>query len=174
MAHTNQFHLEFSFSPQVPPSTKVYLSPSPDKLMQSGYNIPVTVSVPSSQKTKDNSDGISSVTTMALFDTGASRTSIGTKLASYLGLIPIGMSPSLTAAGIMQTPDYAVNISFPGTELSSFINLPVGSCNLPLQIAEDGSIPVIPNNFGLLLGRDIMARWNIVWNGPTSTVFISD
>jgi hypothetical protein len=25
-----------------------------------------------------------------------------------------------------------------------------------------------------LIGRDVMSRWNIVWNGPTSTVFISD
>jgi hypothetical protein len=30
------------------------------------------------------------------------------------------------------------------------------------------------NPIGILIGRDIMSRWNIVWNGPTSTVFISD
>jgi hypothetical protein len=36
------------------------------------------------------------------------------------------------------------------------------------------SNPNDPRNFGVLLGRDVMARWNIVWNGLTSTVFISD
>jgi len=30
------------------------------------------------------------------------------------------------------------------------------------------------DNFGVLIGRDIMARWNIVWNGPSSCVFIAD
>jgi len=24
------------------------------------------------------------------------------------------------------------------------------------------------------IGRDVMARWNIVWDGPMSTVIISD
>ena len=71
-------------------------------------------------------------------------------------------------------PNYAVDISFPGAKLSPFINLPIGSCNLPFKINDDGKIMISPQNFGLLIGRDIMSRWNIVWNGPTSTVFILD
>lgn len=44
--------------------------------------------------------------------------------------------------------------------------------SIALNISSDH--PVDFNNFGLLIGRDIMSRWNIVWNGPTSTVLVSD
>lgn len=50
-------------------------------------------------------------------------------------------------------------------------NLQIGSCNLNFQLNSNLNNP---RNFGILLGRDVMSRWNIIWNGPSSTVIISD
>ena len=112
------------------------------------------------------------------FDTGATRTSIDSRLASKLGLSPIGFTTSNTAAGPQGTPDYAIDMSFM-SNLRPFLDLRVGSCNLPFDLNEaqsssDFKKPLNPQNIGLLIGRDIMAFWNITWNGPTSTVFVSD
>lgn len=174
MAHINRITAGVNITPQLPKGTKIALNMSPDPLMQTGFNIPISISTPSSAKTLNPDIAIRSATVMAHFDTGASKTSIDTSLAQYLGLTPVGVSPIHTAAGKVDMPNFAVDITFPGFKLAPFINLPIASCKLPFQIGPSGSIEVTPQNFGLLIGRDMMSRWNIVWNGPTSTVFISD
>jgi hypothetical protein len=111
---------------------------------------------------------------MAHFDTGANITSIDLALAKYLKLIPMGQSNQKTAAGISKpTPNFVIDLSF-RVPLLPFPNLQIGSCDLGFDLQHCLSNPNDPVNFGILLGRDVMARWNIVWNGPTSTVFISD
>ena len=111
-----------------------------------------------------------SVTVMGHFDTGASTTSIDIKLAELLGLIPVGTSAIYTANGKAKTKSYIVSIGFPNTNLKPFDKLQINSCNLGFDISKNSNA----QNFGILIGRDIMSRWNIVWNGPTSSVFISD
>lgn len=174
MAHFNRLTAGVNITPQPPKGTKITLNAAPLPLMQTGFNMPVSISTPSSAKTLNPDIVIRSATIMAHFDTGASKTSIDTGLAKHLGLTPVGVSPIHTAAGKVNMPNYAVDITFPGSNLSPFINLPIGSCKLPFQIGSSGQIEITPQNFGLLIGRDMMSRWNIVWNGPTSTVFISD
>jgi len=107
---------------------------------------------------------------MGHFDTGASSTSIDINLARQLNLVPIGASTRQTAGGSHTTPDFYIDFSFPGTDLRPFHNLKIGSCTLRYN-AENG---LDQRNFGILIGRDVMSRWNIVWNGPSSTVFIHD
>lgn len=111
---------------------------------------------------------------MAHFDTGASITSIDINLASHLFLNATGQSISHTASGAHQMPTFAIDLSFPNTNLLPFSNLQIGSCHLNFNIKNCEQNPNDPKNFGLLIGRDIMSKWNIVWNGPTSTVFIND
>jgi hypothetical protein len=110
---------------------------------------------------------------MAHLDTGASITSIDISLAKHLKLIPTGQSVSKTAKGPQLMPDFVIDLSFRAT-LSPFFNLQIGSCDLGFNLQQCLSDPNDSVNFGILIGRDIMSRWNIVWNGPTSTVFISD
>lgn len=173
MSHIHQISAQLNSSVKLPSGTQLKLTLTHIPLMQTGFNIPVSISTPKNPN-PENIQDIKSATVMAHFDTGASKTSIDTKLAEFLGLVPVGAGMIHTASGKVQMPNYAVDISFPGAKLSPFINLPIGSCNLPFQINDDGRIIVSPQNFGLLIGRDVMSRWNIVWNGPTSTVFISD
>jgi len=133
--------------------------------MLDGLNISVLVSTASVYRTP-NDLSVNSSQILAHFDTGATKTSIDIGLARLLDLIPIGESPSHTAAGLRQATNFVVDLSFPATNLQPFKNLQISSCEL--------ANPNIPLKFKMLLGRDIMARWNIVWDGPSSTVIISD
>ncbi|HNW82991.1 MAG TPA: retropepsin-like aspartic protease [bacterium] len=174
MAIINQFNIGIKMPPQVPQGTQVSLSITPQPLMFRGLNLPVEISTASAFRQPPNPLPLTSIVVLAHFDTGASITSIDLSLAKHLGLNPTGQAISHTAAGAQNTPTFAVDISFPNTNLTPFQNLQIGSCQLPfnLQLALKGSGNA--QNFGLLIGRDIMSRWNIIWNGPSSSVTISD
>jgi hypothetical protein len=109
---------------------------------------------------------------MGHLDTGASKTSIDINLANHLRLNPTGDSTIVTASGPIRMPDFSIDLSFANTSLSPFVNLKISSCKLGFDLSNTS--PNDQKNFGILLGRDIMSLWNIVWNGPTSTVFIYD
>lgn len=174
MAHLQNMAAQLRTNPPLPPGIALNLSFTPQALVQSGFNFLVSISPSSLSKRTNPTAESKTVTVMAHFDTGASQTSIDTGLADYIGLSAVGIAPIHTAAGLVQMPNYAVDISFPNTNLASFTNLPISSCKLPFTIEPSGAIALNAKNFGILIGRDIMSRWNIVWNGPTSTVFVSD
>ena len=137
--------------------------------------MPVEISTSTAYvKSTKTAQALNSITVMAHFDTGAIPTSIDISLATHLNLIPTGSGTSMTAAGEQIMPNYAIDISFPNTPLRSFTNLNIGSCNLPFDI--DGNLLNTNNpvNFGILLGRDIMSSWNIIWNVPTSSIISFD
>jgi hypothetical protein len=167
-------HLTFGFHiDPVPPGMKFLTKVDHTQLCLLGLNMPVEISTATVFRTLPNNVSLSSVLAMAHFDTGASVTSIDMRLAKHLNLIATGQSNSRTAAGPQSTPDFVIDLSF-RAKLSPFVNLQIGSCDLGFDLQQCLSNPNDPKNFGILIGRDIMARWNIVWNGPTSTVFISD
>ena len=169
------YHPNFgiNITPSLPPGTKVGFNISPFPLFVLGLNIPVAISTATADSSNPEFDKtlISSASVMAHLDTGATITSIDIKLAEYLKLISTGSKDSLTAGGKITMPTYAIDLYFPNTTLSPFINLPIGSCNLNFDINKSINDP---QNFAILLGRDVLSRWNIVWNGPTSTVLIND
>jgi len=112
---------------------------------------------------------------MSHFDTGASITNIDVRLAEHLSLTPIDNIIQGTANGEKELTKYAIDLSFPNTHLKSFLNLEIGSCQLAhfnLQKALDN--PMDMKNFGVLIGRDIMSNWLIVWNGTQSIININD
>jgi len=146
---------------------------SPRQLFRSGFNIPVEISTASIFREPPLSMRLSSIITLAQVDTGASYTSIDINLAKHLNLLVMGQSESRTASGLQIMPNFAIDINFPNTKLSPFYNVRISSCKLGFDLSKN-SVTLADQNFGLLIGRDIMTRWNIIWNGPTSTVIISD
>jgi hypothetical protein len=154
-----------------PPHSAIRLSPV--LLSWLGLNLQVLISTASafSQYRQNEAADKPSITIMAHLDTGASKTAIDIKLADYLNLNVLGEETIHTAGGPHGVKTYAIDLQFPNTDLTGFMNLQINSCHLPFDIAANLNDP---RNFGLLIGRDIMSRWNIVWNGPTSTVFIND
>jgi len=159
-------NIGFQTSPPLPQNTKVVLNTSPLPLMLNGVNIPVIISTASVYRLPNDPSSVKTAQILAHFDTGATKTSIDIGLAKQLNLIPTGQSPSHTAAGLRQAADFVIDLGFPGQTLRPFINLQISSCVL--------ANPAMSLNFMMLLGRDIMSRWNIVWDGPSSTVIISD
>jgi hypothetical protein len=169
----NHHSFGFNITPPLPPGSKILTRVDPTQLRLMGMNIPVEISTATVFRKPPNSVSLSSVLVMAHLDTGASNTSIDITLAKSLKLIPTGQSISKTAAGPSLMPNFVIDLSF-RVPLSPFFNLQIGSCDLGFDLQQCLSNPNNLGNFGILIGRDIMARWNIVWNGPTSTVFISD
>lgn len=159
-------NISFQTSPSLPSNTKVSIVTAPFPLLFDGLNIPVIISTASAYQSPIDPNSIKTAQILAHFDTGATKTSIDIELAKELNLIPIGESPSHTAAGLRQATDFVIDLGFPSTNLRSFVNLQISSCNL--------SNPSMPLKFKMLLGRDVMSHWSIVWDGPSSTVIISD
>lgn len=174
MGSFRQHNFGFQINPPLPHDTQVGVIMSPDRLQLLGLNMPVEISTASADRQPPTPLALNSIVTMAHFDTGASITSIDVNLARHLNLIATGESISHTAAGAHRIPTFAVDLSFPNTDLSPFSNLQIGSCRLYFNIRNCQENPNDPQNFGLLIGRDIMSKWNIVWNGPSSTIFIND
>ena len=167
MAHYNGFHTNLDVSPSLDNNQKINVTHSPDNLSGLGFNIPVMITGAAYDK---NNREAKNIIVTAHLDTGASITAVDEKIAETLGLRPLGTNKLLTANGLREARNYFVNISFPNTNLRSY-KIFVNDCKLPFN---GNASDMNPQNFGVLLGRDIMSFWNIIWNGPSSTVFISD
>ncbi len=167
MAHSNHFNIAFNQTQQ-----GLGVFHTPQLLANLGLNLLVELSTASAFTNKNIEKKSCSI--LGLVDTGATRTSIDKTLAQQLNLIPIGMSTAITAAGPQKTNDYAVDLTFIGSQLRPVLNLRVGSCTLNFDFKKAKENARNPKNIGLLIGRDVMSRWNLTWHGPTSTVFISD
>jgi len=152
-----------NIEPPLQKDTKFSLDVSHIPLLHNGLNMNVIVSTASIFGLHNIPHSIISAQVLAHFDTGASITSIDIELAKQLNLVPIGQSPSNTAAGLRNATNFIIDIAFPGTDLRPFKNLQISSCNL--------SAPSMRLPFKLLLGRDVMSRWNIMWDGPSSTIY---
>lgn len=178
MAHQVQIHTRVNFNTLPNGQTRVGgTSHGPHSLQNMGYNMLVELSTASAfLNSNPNARPVQrqSITVVAHFDTGATKTSIDASIAQHLGLIPTGQSTHRTASGQQTTFDYAVDMSFIGSSLKPFLNLRVGSCQLGFNLQQALTVPNDGRNLGLLIGRDVMANWNVTWHGPTSTVFISD
>jgi len=173
MARLSQINLQVN--PPLPQGVTAGISQSPLQLAQWGMNLLVEISTASAFLTPPNANVRSTTTVMGHIDTGASMTSLDQNLAHHLGLVSVGQGRNATANGFSVVSHYAVDIAFLNSALSSIQNLLVSSCQLPhFRLQQALQNPIQPVNFGILIGHDILARWNLTWHGPTSTVFISD
>ena len=136
-------------------------------LVQLGAHIPVSVSMPSALKAD-----VGEIKPRLVFghiDTGATHTCIDISLANEIGLPQIGFSESFTASGKQKTPTFAVDLVLPSLDQKSYKNMGICSCSLPYKLEEEPS----PRNFGILIGRDILAGWVLIWDGAASSVTVS-
>lgn len=175
MSHHNHFSIGFNITPTPPTGTRVGINWTSAPLAQLGLNFLIEISTASAFLNIQNPPPRRTIAVMAHLDTGASLTSIDSSIATHLGLIPTGHSRIATAAGFAQVSNYATDLAFINSSLKSIQNLQISSCQLPhFNLNNALQNPNVPQNFGVLIGRDIMSLWNITWHGPTSTVLISD
>lgn len=175
MAHQFQLSLNLNFSPNPPPGTTVAVQHSPIPLERQGFNLLVEISTSSAFLTLPNAPARKTIAVMAHFDTGASMTTVDTEIAAHLNLLPTGRQKTSTAGGLINNNTYAVDLVFLNSQLRGVQNLQIGSCPLPhFNLNSAISNPADLTNFGVLIGRDLMSKWNITWHGPTSTILLSD
>ena len=170
----SSINVEFRTDPPLPVGAKVDVALNSAHLQKYGFVIPVIIQTPAALCAPPLSKPIKSILVMALIDTGASETCISEDLANALGLTSVGFSTRITATGPVTTLDYAVDILFPNSGVRSFENLKIGSCKLPYNHNLPDEQRMENSNFGILIGRDMMARWSVVWNGPASSVTITE
>ncbi|GBU22793.1 hypothetical protein R80B4_02705 [Fibrobacteres bacterium R8-0-B4] len=164
------YHKPFFIS-DPPPSldVKIQLEYTPFPLYDQGVSIPVSVS--SAKIIAGENEDLLQAKVCALLDTGATNSAIDKRLATDLQLKPVGKHEVRTANGTLIVPSYIVDLIFLDSPLSTVEHLLISEC----MLGYDPNAPHdAPHNFAMLLGRNVMARWNIVWNGPSSTVIISD
>ncbi len=147
---------------------------SPEILQQTGFCFPVAMSVASAENQASGAKPPNFISLMAHFDTGTNDTIIDVSIPRRLGLLSVGKKYRHTGGGRIESANYVIDLSFPNTALKPFHNLSVGTCALPFRLEENEQNPENCKNFGILIGRDVMSHWTIIWNGPTSTVIITD
>ena len=99
----------------------------------------------------------------ALIDTGARRTVITPLAAKRCGLVSV--SPTkifVVGGGEVQGAVYSAQVVFPGTPLASWPVIEIVGANLHHPEIE------------CLIGRDILRRWIMEYDGPSGQLVISE
>lgn len=101
--------------------------------------------------------------TMAMIDTGAAYSLVDPKIAKTLKLQPRDVPRVIFAGEEHRREEYVINIEFPGNKdhLKPFLDVRV--VNRPIE-----------PGVGCLLGRNVLARWEIMYNGRTGEVRIRE
>jgi Aspartyl protease len=102
----------------------------------------------------------------ALVDTGASATAVDQTIFDTLGIQQIDTIPTSTPHGASTSPVYPANFTFPGLNLTDMPMERVIGCNLKWTNIEGKEVI-------MLLGRDLLRYFLMVYNGLSSDLFLS-
>ena len=140
---------------------------SPAGLQVTGPVLPVQVEVPSALAAQLQHAGQALPTPVAgfaLIDTGASVSCVDAAVIQQLGVQPVGTAQVGTAGGPQSQAIYPARLVFPGTNIPPVdFNHLIGS-NLSGQIVAGHQGPLI-----VLLGRDILQHFVVIYNGPAGS-----
>ena len=146
---------------------KVVLTWNPFDIMDRGPLIDVCVMNSADVLKSWREDGLECpepVKMKALLDTGASITAISKTYANYCRLRQTGEGSKITAIGAEHLCwEHAGAISFPGTNLRSFDSIRIRSVVFEKE-------PF----YAVLIGRDILRNWTLVFDGRSRSVTITD
>ena len=99
----------------------------------------------------------------ALVDTGAFATAVDESIFTALGVPPIDKVPTGTPHGAGRSNVYPASVTFPGMNVTDMPMERVIGCQLRWKTREDKEII-------MLLGRDLLQYFLLVYNGPSSDV----
>jgi len=94
--------------------------------------------------------------TDALVDLGAARTILTPNAVQKAGLVKIDQTNLATVGGTLKADIYAASLQFP-SGLCAIETIPIVSCELGYPL------------FHCLLGRDVLSRWILNYDGPAGT-----
>jgi len=104
----------------------------------------------------DPSSGARFLQTDALVDLGAARTILTPNAVQKAGLVKIDQTNLATVGGTLKADIYAASLQFP-SGLSAIETIAIVCCELQYPL------------FHCLLGRDVLSRWILNYNGPAGT-----
>jgi hypothetical protein len=145
--------------------------PFPQGLQLAGPCLPVQVEVPPALAAQLQQTGQvvpAPAAGFALIDTGASVSAVDAAVIQQLNVQPIGMVPVGTAGGPQQQATYPARFTFPGTPLPAIDFGSLLGANLAGQMVPGHQGPLIA-----LLGRDLLQRFVLVYNGPGAMFSLS-
>jgi hypothetical protein len=102
----------------------------------------------------------------ALVDTGAFATAVDQSIFDALGIQQIDTIPTSTPHGAGTSPVYPASLTFPGLNLTDMPMERVIGCNLKWTNIEGKEVI-------MLLGRDLLKYFLMVYNGVSSDLFLS-
>lgn len=135
----------------------------PSVLAHQGPNIPVELSIPDALANYFSQQNVAipaPLTGVALIDTGASITCVDISIIQSLNIQPIGTTTVYTPQGNATQQLFPIKLSFPGTAIVISLNAVLGSV-------------LLAQNIGALIGRDILSRCVLVYNGPLGSFSFS-
>jgi hypothetical protein len=135
-------------------------------LTQTGPLVSVEIGVPAALKQHLGEKGLaipSAVSGFALVDTGAFATAVDHSVFDSLGVPHIDEIPTFTPHGPGTSKVYPANVSFPGMNVADMPMERVVGSTLKWKTPEDQEII-------MLMGRDLLQYFLLVYNGPSSDV----
>lgn len=135
------------------------------ELRRTGPKITITIGHPKATRALAQQEGVElskALTIEALIDTGASRTVINPQVAVTCGLRQTGQARISSAGHITARQEFAGALHFPGQELNGFDPMSLVACPLPEQ------------DVSCLLGRDVLERWNLTYDGRSGLVEVEE
>jgi len=135
--------------------------PNPAILMRAGPLLQVEVAIPAALENYLQAHGSpipDPIAGWALIDTGASRTGVHGETIAALGVNPIGLATVGTAGGQRQQRVYPARFRFPDARWEFEFGSTIG---FDLSGQTVGGRDII-----VLLGREILSRTLLVYNGP--------
>jgi len=137
--------------------------PDPKDLEKFGSRLEIEVGPPNIGDSRIPSSSSQKFARMpALIDTGASRTVLTPLAIKSLNLPLIDYATLSRAGGVDRAAVYAASIQFPRYKLTPIDVIQVLCCELPDQPIQ------------CLIGRDILSRWKLAYNGKTGEWSIED
>jgi len=143
-----------------------YRSPvrDPRGLILHGPRLKITIGPPllnlgDRKRTTSAPDGARYTDTDALIDTGAQRTVVSQEAVRKAGLSKINEADVRGIGGIVKAAVYVASLQFPKCGLRTVEVIEVSCCDLPTR----------PFLYHCLLGRDVLSRWVLNYDGPLGT-----
>ena len=101
-----------------------------------------------------------------MIDTGAFNTAVDQSVFDALGTQPIDTITTYTPHGEAKSPIYPASLSFPGMALTDMPMERIIGCSLKWNTRDGREII-------MLLGRDLLQYFLLVYNGPNNDITMS-
>jgi len=135
-------------------------------LNETGPLVSVEIGLPTplKQHLSEKGEAIpAAVSGFALVDTGAFATAVDETVFQSLGVPHIDEIPTDTPHGHGTSNVYPANVSFPGMNVTDMAMERVVGCSLKWKTRDEKEII-------MLMGRDLLQYFLLVYNGPSSDV----